>query len=322
MDYLEYLQQQLEVDLSLLKELEDTRRYERDPLLRRKFNNDITQLTEEIKRREEEINLEKQKQMNTFSKIDSVQEYRKLINLSDELLDIFTTIQKVEWINKLHRVKKTLLSNNFKIIFLGRINSGKTTLISALLGAKVLPTSVTPCTGTLTEIKWGLKPKALLHFKKPLSTNVEPPREIYLEQVEDLIVIKKPLLKKGICESSYEKLELFYPFDFIRKSGVELIDSPGFEISLIDNYLCNVDAIIYVFNSTMLGSQLETDFIKSQLNIFSSKAVIFVCNKFSYLSSEEKDFIKRYAIKTYSSFTEYESVGIFITDARDGLKGH
>ena len=43
MDYLEYLQQQLEVDLSLLKELEATRRYERDPLLRRKFNNDITQ---------------------------------------------------------------------------------------------------------------------------------------------------------------------------------------------------------------------------------------------------------------------------------------
>ena len=116
MDYLEYLRQQLEVDLSLLKDLEDTRRYERDPLLRRKFNNDITQLTEEIKRREEEINLEKQKQMNTFSKIDSVQEYRKLINLSDELLDIFTTIQKVEWINKLHRVKQTLLSNNFKII--------------------------------------------------------------------------------------------------------------------------------------------------------------------------------------------------------------
>ena len=71
----------------------------------------------------------------------------------------------------------------------------------------------------------------------------------------------------------------------------------------------------------MLGSQLETDFIKSQLNIFSSKAVIFVCNKFSYLSSEEKDFIKRYAIKTYSSFTEYESGGIFITDARDRLKG-
>ena len=59
--------------------------------------------------------------------------------------------------------RNRLLSNDFRIIFCGEFKRGKSTLINAMLGNKVLPMKVAPCTGVITEVKFDGLPRVQVH---------------------------------------------------------------------------------------------------------------------------------------------------------------
>ncbi|MDJ0615925.1 MAG: SUMF1/EgtB/PvdO family nonheme iron enzyme [Calothrix sp. MO_192.B10] len=59
-DLLKHLEEQLQEDFNLLKQLEDACRYERDPILKRKYENDIETKKQEIQTRKEEISLKQE----------------------------------------------------------------------------------------------------------------------------------------------------------------------------------------------------------------------------------------------------------------------
>jgi uncharacterized caspase-like protein/GTPase SAR1 family protein len=272
------------------------------------------------------INLQKEVN-NSFKEDESEKEYNGLIELVEKLTDILSEIKVIESQNQLDAVKHRLLSDQFRILVLGEFKRGKTTLVNAFLGREILPMSTLPCTGIPTEIKWGETPKALLHFKKVTSANADPPWEIPIVRIEDYVVIRDHFLKKNDKESSYEKLELFYPLESPWGPGIEIIDTPGLNdaesrTAIVDNYLSNVDAVIFVLSCEALGSQSELSFIRERLNIFSPKAVIFVCNRFNMIRSQEKDMIRLYAISRLASFTDYGAEGIFFVDAVKCLDGH
>ena len=57
-----------------------------------------------------------------------------------------------------------LRSNKFTVMVVGEFKRGKTTLLNAMLGAKVMPTKLTPCTAIVTYIRYGEKPEAVIDF--------------------------------------------------------------------------------------------------------------------------------------------------------------
>jgi GTP-binding protein EngB required for normal cell division len=52
----------------------------------------------------------------------------------------------------------------FPVAVVGRFKAGKSTFLNRLIGAEVLPVGVTPVTSAITRIRFGEKPRILVHF--------------------------------------------------------------------------------------------------------------------------------------------------------------
>jgi septin family protein len=74
-------------------------------------------------------------------------------------------------------------ADTFRLMIVGEFKRGKSTLINAMLGDNVLPAKVAPCTGLITEVKWGDEPSAVLH------PDEGEPRTIAVDEVRDYVVI-------------------------------------------------------------------------------------------------------------------------------------
>lgn len=81
----------------------------------------------------------------------------------------------------------TLASQNlrrgvFRLLVLGDMKRGKSTLLNALLGENLLPSDVNPCTAVLTVLRYGSEKRVTVYFKdgksptgwifKPSSSNI------------------------------------------------------------------------------------------------------------------------------------------------------
>ena len=80
---------------------------------------------------------------------------------SDSLLpslskDILTKVDKL--VGQVLNIREVLGRQQVKVVFIGRTSSGKSTLINALLGEKVLPTGLGHTTSCFVQVK-GTAPK-------------------------------------------------------------------------------------------------------------------------------------------------------------------
>ena len=108
----------------------------------------------------------------------------------------------------LEQLRKKISSDTFKIMVMGNFKNGKSTFINALLGQEILPAYAVPTTAIINEIKYGEKPKAVLHFLNPLPEKMYdgipekalthmrrfkmkdvPPIEMPVDEIEDFVVI-------------------------------------------------------------------------------------------------------------------------------------
>lgn len=68
-----------------------------------------------------------------------------------------------------------LQSQKFRIAVVGEFSQGKSTFLNALLGEKIQPARVTPCSGTLTVLKYGDRQRVICRYKdgteEEISTN-------------------------------------------------------------------------------------------------------------------------------------------------------
>jgi len=80
-------------------------------------------------------------------------------------------------------------SDAFVVTVLGDFNSGKSTLINALLGADTLPRLPVECTAILTEVQWAEEPQAVV-YRRTAEGGVEPePEPAPVDALRELIVV-------------------------------------------------------------------------------------------------------------------------------------
>jgi len=86
------------------------------------------------------------------------EKYSKLILEEKALLESLSSEIKAlsyeEFDNKLNAVKENL-ENLFSIVFIGEFSTGKSSIINALLGEKILPEGITPTTDKITILRYG-----------------------------------------------------------------------------------------------------------------------------------------------------------------------
>ena len=85
-------------------------------------------------------------------------EHKELIENEKELLNsLIEEIEKLSDESLLEKVReaKNLLENLFSIVFIGEFNTGKSSIINAIIGKEVLPEGITPTTDKITVLKYG-----------------------------------------------------------------------------------------------------------------------------------------------------------------------
>lgn len=218
-------------------------------------------------------------------------------------------------------VRERLIEERFHLAVLGQFKRGKSTLMNALLGEMLLPTSVVPVTSIPTFLRWG--PRRLVRVVFLDGKSLEFP-DLSLERAAQILSDyvtegQNPRNKLGVAS-----VEVEHPSSLLRQ-GVVLIDTPGIgstfrhntEATL--NFLPQCDAALFVVSADPPITEVEVEFLKAVRGKVAR--LFFVLNKVDYLTEEERhaavSFLRK-VIHEQAGFDTKEPV--FSISARQGLQ--
>jgi len=156
------------------------------------------------------------------------------------------------------------LDELFLIVIAGEFNAGKSALVNALLGQKVLPEGATPTTSRVTLVKWGGEPA---------------------EQIQD----------EGFAVYTY-------PLPLLKE--LNIVDTPGTNAiirrheRLTEEFVPRSDLVLFVTSADHPLTESERQFLERILTW--GKKIVFVMNKLDILEDEAalgevQDFILKHA---------------------------
>ena len=254
---------------------------------------------------------------------------KRLTGIIQEASGLVQKLDMEHCAQTLQQLRQKISSDTFKIMVMGNFKNGKSTFINALLGQEILPAYAVPTTAIINEIKYGEKPKAVLHFLNPLPEKMYdgipekalthmrrfkmkdvPPIEMPVDEIEDFVVIPMGMEhKEAIKQSPFEKVELFWPLDLL-KDGVEIVDSPGLNENPVRTqvtmeYLSKAGEIAYIDDTL-------------RKNGFGEQSLFCVVNRFDQLTSErEQQRLRKFSDNLLAPYTKH----IYYTSAYKGLMG-
>jgi GTPase SAR1 family protein len=159
-------------------------------------------------------------------------------------------------VRRLEAERSKLAAEQFNLAVMGEFKRGKSTLVNALIGAKVLPTAVVPLTSVVTVVRYGVEPRARVQFLDGRS------HEIGLAELEAYTTERgNPSNAKGVG-----RVEIEYPAALLHV-GVQLIDTPGVgsvyetNTAVTLDFLPEADAVLFVLGADQPASQAELDFL-------------------------------------------------------------
>lgn len=230
--------------------------------------------------------------INTYGEFNLAK--ARLIDILDELEGIALELGLEEMGSEnLKRARHLITQDVFRIVFVGGFSRGKSTVVNALLGEKILPSKLSPTTAVITIVRYGEDKQATIFYKDKQMK----PETVPIERLREFVIIPKG----GHTEDSLgsridtpiEKIEISYPFDLCR-NGVEIVDTPGLDDDysrnkIVMGYLPNSDAAVVVLSSQQVLTEDETRLIEEELIPRGFSHIFYLINFADEpMSSEEK----------------------------------
>ncbi len=226
-------------------------------------------------------------------------------------------------IDVLNSLKQRFEEGRFNLAVLGQFKRGKSTLLNALLGIDILPTSVIPLTAIPTIIK-----KDDRFSIRVLFENNDDSEKIYfpnsIEQFKDILF--NFVTEEGNPENKKNVREVIVgiPGNRLLDNRVVLIDTPGIgstyahntQVTL--NFLPQCDAALFVVSADPPITQVEMEFLQEVYTKI--PRLFFVLNKIDYLDCDELKDALYFFGKHIKEVGIPEYTKIFPVSARIGLK--
>jgi len=197
-------------------------------------------------------------------------------------IDRLHEVVRQETRKALMETRAKLAEGAFNLVVLGQFKRGKSTLINALLGEKILPTAIVPLTSVVTILRYGPQLRVEVQYLD------ERKQEVQLADLPAYITEREnPRNQKGVKE-----VTVFYPSAYL-KGGVRIIDTPGAGSVYSHNtdvayaYLPYVDAAIFVTSADPPLSNSEHQFL-TDIRAFVDK-LFFILNKIDQVSEADRE---------------------------------
>lgn len=244
-------------------------------------------------------------------------------------------INLVEKAKELAALAQDIRQGIFKLIVLGAFSNGKSTLINALLGEKILKAKALPTTSIVTMLVHGNSTDVVIKYKDnkiPSRMDFDSFFKEYTLTIED----RKNIEDRGYVDRfkniKYAQIERNYR---LLENGVRLIDSPGLEdeesrTDLVLDYLNECQAVILVLNAQQLLTQSEREFIEEELADTNFSNLFFVVNKINLVPEDEveelneylRNQIKHHFLDLNGIFdADYYQRRVFFVNAQGALEG-
>lgn len=175
------------------------------------------------------------------------------------------------------------LRNEFPIVVLGRWNSGKSTLINAILGEELLPSGNKEVTSILTKVYFGNSKDVLVQFTGGDYQTIDK------LEMEDYINFRGNKYSKNLKQIDVRSNSSFL------ESGLCILDTPGLNsINELNNNITfeiipKAHSIILTFGSSDVGGEDNLNLIEQvfRLNFNNLYNVVFVITKSDVLDEKE-----------------------------------
>ncbi|PSB02677.1 dynamin [Merismopedia glauca CCAP 1448/3] len=181
-----------------------------------------------------------------------------------------------------------LQNPHFRIAVFAPFNYGKSTLLNAWLGARLLPMDLIPTTGAAIHVKYGEQIETHITLKD--GTKIVKNGTNILQEYAILDNDRR-------MRSDVTAVEVYYPDPWL-KTGVELIDLPGTDDreaqdNLVRDRLLTADLIIQVLDARKLMTLNERENLRDWLSDRGIKTVVFAINFLNLIPSEEQQEVNR-----------------------------
>ncbi len=176
---------------------------------------------------------------------------------------------------------KKRLTDPFSLAVIGDFKRGKSTLINAILGKAVAPTSVTPETVTINRISYSDTPKAEAVLKNGKRAKLA------------LSELKSDQIKKvmSTLPSEIDYIDIREDAEILKE--ICIVDTPGIGDLLkafdeqVKSYLVNADAVLYVVSAKSPLSLTEQAFLSASVLPQSFSRILIALNMADCLEDRE-----------------------------------
>jgi len=186
----------------------------------------------------------------------------------------------------------------FRIAVIGDFSQGKSTLLNVLVGEEIQPVDISPCSGTITALKFGREKRATCFYQDGTSELISFSEYKKKASLDEDVSIGNPI--QGLEENTIQKIVVEHPNLIFCKQGVEILDSPGLNehpkrSEITQQLLQEVDGVIFLTNPLQQITQSEQNVIDDVISILKLKNVekpirnlFVVVNKWDLTNTEEE----------------------------------
>ena len=178
----------------------------------------------------------------------------------------------------------------YTVAVVGEFKRGKSSLINALLGMKVLPADVLPTTATINRVVYSTEPYARLRMKDGTT------QDLSFSELKDR---STKLTEEGEkLAALVDEVEVGYPTVFCQ-NRVVILDTPGLNDNpdmdrLTFSRMGQVDVLIYTMSAAFNFSQTECAYLTRVLANRNIQHVLFTVGFLDQIPAEKRDYLVDY----------------------------